>query len=58
VIASDGQPRDATIVNASDPAFGGAALQAMSEWWFLPKVVAGKPVESAAALPFDFTPPP
>lgn len=57
VIATDGQPKDIKVTGTSDPAFADAALGAMSEWWFVPKIVDGRAIESAANLPFEFAPP-
>jgi TonB family protein len=57
VIAANGKPQNVKVKSASDPAFGEAAVAAMSEWWFVPKVADGKPIDSAADLPFEFTPP-
>lgn len=57
VIAASGQPQKIQLKSASDPAFGQAAVTALSQWWFVPAVVGGKAVDSPAELPFAFTPP-
>ena len=45
------------IVSATDPAFGTAALAAIQQWRFLPRVQDGRPVEMPAEMPFVFDPP-
>jgi TonB family protein len=45
------------VASCSDPAFGEAALAAISQWRFVPRVKGGRPVETTASLPFLFTPP-
>lgn len=42
------------IVQATDPAFGYAAVQAVAEWRFEPPIAGGKPVIARAVLPFVF----
>jgi TonB family protein len=49
--------KDPVVTEATEPAFGEAALQAVREWRFLPKVVDGRRVESQVSLPFSFAPP-
>jgi len=49
---------DPEIVEASDPAFGEAAVEAMRQWRFYPRIKAGRPVETTAEMPMDFEPPP
>ena len=49
--------RDPKVANASNPAFGDAALAAIRQWRFLPRVKGGHPVGATASLPFLFTPP-
>lgn len=48
---------DPVVTSATDPAFGAAALEAIRQWRFVPRVKGGAPVESAAELPFVFEPP-
>ena len=45
---------DPEVVRASDPAFGEAALVAVRQWRFLPRVVDGQPVETTVNVPFAF----
>jgi len=42
------------IVEATDPAFGYAAVQAVTEWRFEPPTAAGKPAIVRVLVPFDF----
>jgi len=42
------------IVEATNPAFGYAAVQAVSEWRFEPPLVGGKPVIVRTVVPFIF----
>ncbi len=56
-IGPNGAITDASVKEASQPEFGEAALAAIREWRFLPKVQDGIPVETKATMPFDFTPP-
>ncbi len=56
-IGENGRVYDPAVVKASDPAFGEAALTAVRLWRFLPRVVAGHPVDTVANLPLTFAPP-
>lgn len=56
-IAPDGSIDDPTVVEATQPEFGAAALAVIKQWRFLPKVVKGHAVEARARMPFHFTPP-
>ncbi|HEY4988778.1 MAG TPA: energy transducer TonB, partial [Opitutaceae bacterium] len=56
-IDSKGSVDDPVIKSASDPAFGAAALAAIREWRYLPRVKDGNPVETKADVPFVFSPP-
>lgn len=47
---------DATLVSATEPAMGEAALTAVRQWRFLPRIKNGQPVETVAVIPIDFTP--
>ena len=53
-----GSVLDPVVKNASDPAFGEAALAAVRQWRFLPRIRDGHPVESKVDLPFTFSPSP
>jgi len=48
---------DPAVVGASQPEFGEAALAAIRQWRFLPTVKGGRPVESRAQMPFEFSAP-
>lgn len=52
-----GRVVDPAVTSATAPAFGPAALDAVKQWRFIPKVKDGAPVESTASLPFVFAPP-
>jgi TonB family protein len=56
-IGINGAVLDPEVANASDPAFGEAALAAVRQWRFLPGIKDGRPVETEAELPFEFAPP-
>jgi len=56
-IGANGRLYDETVKSATDPAFGQAALVAVKMWRFLPQVKDGRPVETRADLPMEFTPP-
>jgi TonB family protein len=57
LISARGIISNPSVVNASQPEFGAAALEVISQWRFLPKVEMGHPVESQARMPFEFTAP-
>lgn len=56
-VEEGGMVVDPMVKNATDPAFGEAALAAIRQWRFLPRVKDGHPIEATASLPFVFTPP-
>jgi TonB family protein len=56
-IGANGRVYDPAVKNASDPAFGAAALAAVRLWRFLPLVKNGRAVEAHVTMPLDFTPP-
>ncbi len=56
VIATDGRVRDPQVKSASDPAFGEAALAAIKQWRFMPRVKDGQVVELKTEMPFSFGP--
>ena len=56
-IGANGRIYEPTVKSASDPAFGEAALAAVRLWRFLPQMKNGRPVETRADMPIDFTPP-
>jgi TonB family protein len=57
VVTPDSKVSDPVVAEATEPAFGEAAVQAIREWWFSPKVVNGRCVASRASFPFKFAPP-
>jgi TonB family protein len=56
-ITEQGGVLEPAVASASDPAFGEAALAAVREWRFVPRVKEGKPVEAQVNIPFTFDPP-
>lgn len=56
-ISPQGVVLDPIVVAASDPAFGDAAVAALWDWRFVPRVVDGTAVESTVDLPLAFAPP-
>lgn len=57
LVDEDGRVRVPRVAEASDPAFGYAAVQAAAAWWFEPPRVAGKNVVVRVKIPFAFKPP-
>jgi TonB family protein len=57
LVTPAGWVKDPVVAEATDPALGEAALQAVKEWRFVPKVVNGRRVESRVSIPFTFAPP-
>lgn len=58
VIGADGKVHDPKVVSADHPAFGEAAIAAMTEWTFKPVVKDGVAVDKKVAMPFVFKPSP
>lgn len=56
-VRTTGAVLDPTIVEASDPAFGEAALESLRQWRFLPRIKDGHPIETVVEMPLTFTPP-
>lgn len=54
LIDTDGKVRLPRIVEATDPAFGYAAIQAVADWRFEPPVAGGKAVVVRVQVPFSF----
>ncbi|HEY5078866.1 MAG TPA: energy transducer TonB, partial [Opitutaceae bacterium] len=52
-----GTVADPVVKAATTPAFGEAALAAVRQWRYLPKISLGQPVESTFEVRFVFTPP-
>ncbi|MEO6995155.1 MAG: TonB family protein [Lacunisphaera sp.] len=54
LIDEKGHAKLPRVISASDPAFGYAAVQAVSAWWFQPPHRNGKPVITRVRIPIDF----
>ncbi len=54
LIDKEGHVRLPRVVDATDPAFGYAAVQAVATWWFEPPKVQGKAVVVRVRVPFEF----
>jgi TonB family protein len=54
LIDEKGHAKLPRVISASDPAFGYAAVQAVSAWWFQPPHQNGKPVITRVRIPMDF----
>lgn len=52
VIDTEGRVRLPRVITSTDEAFGYAAAQAASAWWFEPPTVAGKKVNVRCQIPF------
>jgi TonB family protein len=48
---------DPSVVEATCPEFGEAAMAVILKWRFFPKIKDGKPVSTPATMPFMFRPP-
>jgi TonB family protein len=57
LVDEDGSPHLARVVSATDPAFGYAAVQAVSLWQFAPPTSKGLGVVAMVRIPFEFKPP-
>lgn len=55
-IRSTGAVLDPALVEASAPAFGEAAIEAVRAWRFIPAIKNGRAVEITANMPLDFNP--
>lgn len=55
-IAADGSVADAEVAEASDPAFGEAAVAAAKQWKFEPAMRDGDPIAIKVSQRFDFAP--
>lgn len=56
-VSRKGDVIEPVAISATDPSFAEAAVAALREWRFLPKVVAGRPIESEVEIPMTFDPP-
>jgi len=56
-VTREGFVRDPVVETATNPAFGEAALAAVKDWRFLPKMEKGAAVETMVRFPFKFSPP-
>lgn len=52
-----GVVRESTVETATDPAFGEAAVAAIRQWRFLPRMQKGQAVETEIRVPFNFEAP-
>jgi TonB family protein len=57
-VTPQGTVLDSSVESASAGAFGDAALAAVQEWRFVPRVKDGQAVETRVSIPFAFDPPP
>jgi TonB family protein len=57
LVDEDGSPHLPRIVSASEPAFGYAAMQAVTFWQFSPPTSKGQTVVSRVRIPFEFKAP-
>ncbi|MBS0631680.1 MAG: energy transducer TonB [Verrucomicrobia bacterium] len=55
-IHKNGAVTDLAVTSATDPAFGEAALAAVRQWRFVPRIKGGEPVDTATEIPLNFTP--
>jgi TonB family protein len=56
-ILPNGAVTDPEVKNATDPAFGESAVEALRQWRFFPQIKDGHPVSTTADMPIDFVPP-
>jgi TonB family protein len=56
-VTPQGAVLDPVVDRTNNPAFAEAALEAVREWRFLPRVQNGRPVETKVSIPIDFDPP-
>ncbi|HVU32629.1 MAG TPA: TonB family protein [Opitutaceae bacterium] len=57
-VSASGEVVHPTVKSATNPAFAKAALAALGEAWFLPRVEDGVPVSTQLDLPYNFGPSP
>ena len=57
-VTPQGVVLDPVVERASDPAFAEAALTAVRQWRFLPRVLNGQAVETRVSIPIEFDLPP
>lgn len=55
-VRSTGAVIDAVVLEASDPAFGQAAVDALRQWRFLPAMKHGRPIDTSVEMPLAFDP--
>jgi TonB family protein len=56
-IGVSGEVVEASLIEATHPEFGTAALAAAKQWFFVPTVSERKYIETKVAIPFSFAPP-
>lgn len=56
-ILPTGAIADASVLEASHPAFGESAVEALRQWRFIPRIQSGRPVETTVNMPVAFESP-
>lgn len=56
-IRATGAVVDPEIIEATNPAFGESALEAVRQWRFLPRMKNGRPIDTEVQLPVEFESP-
>jgi TonB family protein len=51
-----GKVLNASVTSTTNPAFGTAAIEAVRQWRFVPRVKDGHPIDAQAQVPIDFAP--
>lgn len=57
LIHKNGTVTDPAVTSSTDPAFAEAALAAVRQWRFIPRIKGGEPVEMAVDVPLNFAAP-
>jgi TonB family protein len=55
-IDAHGVVSNPSVKSSTDPAFGAASVEAISQWRFVPQVKGGQPIGSTVEVPFNFPP--
>lgn len=56
-VRANGAVLDPEVLEATDPAFGEAAVESLRQWRFLPRIKSGRAIEATVQMPIDFVPP-
>lgn len=56
-IGANGAVTDPVVKSAADSELGDAAIAALRQWRFIPRLKGGRPMATAVDLPLDFEPP-